>query len=179
MHTGVHKISLSVIVEERQRTNPVDVPRGKFVRARRSIALQSGISSVLAPVEFRVFAFERGEQQILMVAAKANDLIGRPSLEIDQKLDNATAIGPSIDIVTKEDELRPSCACVLLAKADKFPELVRAPMNVSNRIGLTQSVAPGKRWGWLGQPSGEPLTFATIQRAKILALGWDAGRAAG
>ena len=90
------------------------------------------------PIEFRVFAFERCEQQILMIAAKAYYLIGRPLLKIHEEFDDPAAIGPSIDIVTQEDKLRLSFARVTLAEFYKALQLVQASVNVTDCVTFAQ-----------------------------------------
>jgi hypothetical protein len=54
---------------------------------------------------FGILSLECVKQQILVVAAEANNLVRRPFLQVNQKIDDAATVGASIDIIADEDEL--------------------------------------------------------------------------
>ena len=62
-----------------------------------------------------VFTLECVKQQILVIAAEANDFVRRPFLKIDQELDDPATVGASIDVIAEQDELRSLCSGISLA----------------------------------------------------------------
>ena len=59
-----------------------------------------------------------------MVAPKADDLIGRPCLEVDQEVDNAATIRPPIDVVSEKDQLEFPGSSIALAKFNETLKLI-------------------------------------------------------
>jgi len=66
-------------------------------------------------MKFSVLTFECCEQKILMITTEADDFVRRPFLQIEQELDDAAAIGASIDVVTEQDEFRSLFTSISLA----------------------------------------------------------------
>src|SRR6267142_1848648 len=74
-----------------------------------------------------------------MVAPKADDLIRRPCLEVDQEVDNAATIRPPIDVVAEENKLNLLGSSVSLAKFNETLKLAQASVNVAKGVGDAQS----------------------------------------
>lgn len=91
-------------MEEGERSNPLYMLKRNVVRGARFVTREGRCGSVLVPNGFGVFALQGRKQEILMIAAQADDLVRGPSLKIHKKFNDAAAIGSSIDVVTEEDE---------------------------------------------------------------------------
>lgn len=124
----------SVVMEEGERTNPVYVLEGDVSRGPCFVAIKRGFGSVLTPLEFRVFAFERLNEQAFVIAEQAYNFVRRPLLKINKEFNDPSTIGAAIDVVAEEDKLGSSLARVALAELDKPLELIQAPMNVTDCI---------------------------------------------
>lgn len=129
-------------MEEGERSNPLYMLKRNVVRGARFVTREGRCGSVFVPNGFGVFALQGRKQEILMIAAQADDLVMGPSLKVHKEFDDPAAIGPSIDIVSQEDELRTPFAGVPLTELNKALQLVKTPVDISNGIRLTQSGAP-------------------------------------
>lgn len=85
---------------------------------RGSVAAKGGFATIWEPIDLGIFTLECIKEQLLVIASKANDLVGRPFLKIQEELDDPATIGASIDVITEKDELRSLCSGILLAKGD-------------------------------------------------------------
>ena len=91
-----------------------------------------------------VFTLECIKKQLFVIAPEANDLVGRPFLEIHQEIDDAPAVGATVDVVSEEDEDRLVGRGVLLAEPDEPLELFSAAMDISDGVRFGQKI--GLHW---------------------------------
>lgn len=73
-----------------------------------------------------------------MVAPKADDLIRRPCLEVDQEVDNAATIRPPIHIVAEENEFNLLGSSIALAKFNETLQLIQASVDIADAVGRAQ-----------------------------------------
>jgi hypothetical protein len=74
-----------------------------------------------------------------VVAPKADYLIRRPCLKVDQEVDNAATIRPPIDVVAEKNQFEFLGSSIALAKFNETLKLAQASVNVAKGVGHAQS----------------------------------------
>ena len=69
-----------------------------------------------------------------MIPSEADYQVGLLGLQIDQKFDDAAAVGAAIDIITKENKLGGLIPGVLLTSFYEVQELGQAAVNVTDGV---------------------------------------------
>jgi hypothetical protein len=98
--------------------------------------MKGRIRTICQPVEFSIRTFKRREEQILVITAEANDGVGRPLLETNQEVNDASAVRSTIDVIAQENEACLVRRGVFLAELEKSLKLLEAAMNIADGVGL-------------------------------------------
>ena len=73
-----------------------------------------------------------------MVAPKADDLIWRPFLKVDQEVYDTATIRPSINVVAEENKFDLLGTSISLAQCDETLQLIQASVDIAAAVGRAQ-----------------------------------------
>lgn len=137
IETRMHEVPLRVFGGERQLFEPRKRLRIHAVRHRGFEGVERRIAPVHEPVlvEVIVACTDGIEHHLLVVAAKAYDVLRVSRLQLSKGGDHLRAVWPSVDVVTEEDELARAAGAVFLDIAEQPIELISAAVDVANGVG--------------------------------------------
>jgi hypothetical protein len=91
-------------------------------------------AAIIEPATFKQIAVSSREHQVLVIPLQEDIPIRVSSLELDEKLNDALAIWPAIDVVAEEHISHRSAGGIIVTTTDNFGEFVHAAMEVADCV---------------------------------------------
>src|SRR6478609_1486663 len=125
------EIMLRIFIEGRQSSHPTNDIVGQLLRPARLEAVECGTPAIVEPARAGCLIFAREEQHLLMVAHQAVHEPRAGSGEVTDCPDDACAVGPTVDIVTEENNAAGPAGGVGLDFGQKNGKKIAATVDVA------------------------------------------------
>lgn len=127
----------SAMIDECQRkcADPGKMFSWKFAGIFDLIAIQRLLPAIDPPIDqVCIRPLSRGgpQQNILVIAAQADDMISPALLPVDQEVEDLSCVRPAINIVANEHKPSMSSGFDRIAGLQKADQLVEAAMNITD-----------------------------------------------
>lgn len=112
----------------------------EVARGGDAVAFECALAAMGQPIIGPRIVIVSREDEVLMIAFEADDVIRIGALEVDKVIDGLTALRPTVDVVAKEDELHRAAGRVVDALGDQHIDLGVAAVDVADAIGPCHAV---------------------------------------
>src|SRR5215218_724225 len=131
----MHIVAALVLVEGRELASPLNDVGWEFADGAGTERPQRRVAAIVQPVLYSERVVCRLHDEVLVVPFEADHRAWRLRLEGADRLDDARAIEPPVDVVAEEDNFVRATACIIVDSVQEGQQEVITAMNVTDGVG--------------------------------------------